>query len=166
MIKAPLDVVIRVNGQVIRRTEAVMTFRTPALLPTAVYSYEIEAERNKDGQSLKETRTVSVKPGVESVVEFNAGNLSSGREAIVTLNLPENARLFVDGTPVTLPRGNKTFTTPALVPGETYQYEMKAEVDLGGKTVTETQSVKVAAGKSVTVDFDKINNQVISTVSR
>ena len=48
---------------------------------------------------------------------------------------------------------SRRFHTPPLNPGQTYYYELKAEVLVGGKVETEETRVTVKAGDSKDVTF-------------
>jgi uncharacterized protein (TIGR03000 family) len=163
LIKAPVEMVIRINGETIKHDQDEMTYRTPQLEMGQAYTYEVQTEIMKEGKPVKETKQVSVKAGQQTVMDFTPKKKSA--TALVTLKLPEGARLFVDGAPYALPVGQRTFTTPALNAGETYHYNLKAEMEQAGKIITETQRVNVMAGKQVTVEFNKLAIQQTAAVA-
>lgn len=74
--------------------------------------------------------------------------------ASLTVLLPSNAQLWVDNVKCPLISGKRSFKTPALNPGTEYFYTLHMEVDRDGKSVTENRRVFVAAGRSVTIDFN------------
>ncbi len=169
VIKAPADVRILVNGAFTERSATVMTFSTPALKLGKTYAYQVKAQAVRGGQTVVETKEVTVRAGAEAVIDFTdlkavpvvqAGTTT----ALVTVNMPADARLFVDGTAYPLPAKQRTFTTPALTWGKDYLYDLKAEVIRDGKTLTATRKVAVEPGKHVTVDFKELD--AIQTVSR
>jgi uncharacterized protein (TIGR03000 family) len=73
--------------------------------------------------------------------------------AHVTVNLPEDARLWFDDTLTTTTGAFREFHSPALTPGYQYHYDVKATWNENGHEVTQTQRVKVAPGAKVQVDF-------------
>lgn len=76
--------------------------------------------------------------------------------ARLTVELPADAKLFVDGA-VTKGEGNtRNFHTPDLPAGQTFYYELKAELVVDGKTVTEKKTVLVKAGDAISEGFPKL----------
>jgi uncharacterized protein (TIGR03000 family) len=71
----------------------------------------------------------------------------------VTVRLPEDARLFVDGVSCPLTSATRSFETPPLEPGKKYEYTLKAEVMRDGEPYSDSKRVVVQAGKEATVDF-------------
>jgi uncharacterized protein (TIGR03000 family) len=76
--------------------------------------------------------------------------------ARVIVQLPADARLYVDDQPIRATSENQAFNTPRLERGQTYYYEVRAEAVRGGKTVVESKRVLVRAGQAVTVSFPKL----------
>jgi uncharacterized protein (TIGR03000 family) len=76
--------------------------------------------------------------------------------AEVTVQLPPAARLSVDGLAVAGDGGTRLFHTPDLADGQAYYYEMKADMDVAGRTVSQSLKVVVKAGASVTARFDEL----------
>jgi len=76
--------------------------------------------------------------------------------AHLTVRLPAEARLWVDGTPCPLTSDTRSFATPGLQPGRQYVYNLKAEVLRDGQPVTQSQRVVIAAGRQVDVTFDDL----------
>lgn len=80
--------------------------------------------------------------------------------ANLKFKVPAEAKIFVDGksTPGTGPE--RAFYTPPLERGKKFYYEVKAEMVVGGKTVTEEKKVIVEAGATVTEEFSKLTAAV------
>ncbi|MFM7096809.1 MAG: TIGR03000 domain-containing protein [Gemmataceae bacterium] len=70
VFKAPLDVKISIEGNVINRTNVEEAFATPALENGKTYSYNILATKEEDGKNVSFSKKVSVTPGTSVVVEF------------------------------------------------------------------------------------------------
>ncbi len=87
----------------------------------------------------------------------NSRQESRKTEAKVIVQIPTDAKLFVDGNPVKINGEQQTFRTPALERGQTYYYEVRAEVVRDGKTVTESKRVLVRAGEDARVSFPLID---------
>jgi uncharacterized protein (TIGR03000 family) len=103
IIKAPTDVRILVNGKLTQRPAAEMTFRTPALQRGKAFRYEVQATASRQGQQVSQTKTVTVRAGELTQVDFT--DLKSAQSALVTVNLPADARI------AQAPRQNKAQPT-------------------------------------------------------
>lgn len=76
-----------------------------------------------------------------------------GMGANLKFRLPANAKLYVDGRLTTLEGTERAFTTPPLVPGQKFYYDVKAEIMVEGKPVFEEKRVVVEAGADITASF-------------
>lgn len=74
-----------------------------------------------------------------------------GEPAKVLINLPDDARLLFNGTPAVGTGATRQFVTPALIPGQSYAYDLTAEVVRDGRVQAVTQRVVVRAGEKTTV---------------
>ena len=73
--------------------------------------------------------------------------------AQILVQLPTDAKLFVDDRPVTLPANQRTVVTPELDAGQDYYYIFRAEAVRNGTPVEDMRRVVIRAGARVTVDF-------------
>ena len=78
------------------------------------------------------------------------------KQATVTVEIAEGAKLTVDGKAVEVKGGKQTFVTPELDPSRIYFYEMKATAKKDGKDVAANKRVSVKAGESVTVTLKEL----------
>jgi uncharacterized protein (TIGR03000 family) len=78
------------------------------------------------------------------------------RHAEVQVQLPADAKLYVEGQAVDLSTGNRKLVSPNLEPGRDYVYTVKAEAVRDGKTVSQTRQVRVRAGHLSQVDFGQL----------
>jgi uncharacterized protein (TIGR03000 family) len=74
--------------------------------------------------------------------------------ARINVKLPSNAKLWVDNVNCPLISNERSFNTPALVPGRQYFYTMRMDVEKDGNVVSENRRVFVEAGAQVNVDFN------------
>jgi uncharacterized protein (TIGR03000 family) len=156
IVKLPADAKLFVDGQRIELTAGTRAVVTPALEPGQDYFYMVRAEAVRDGKTVEENRRVIVRAGYTTNLDFSKLEPVAHEEARpsrITVRMPENGRLFVDGNPVTMTSPTRTFDTPRLEPGKSYYYTFKAEVVRDGKAQTEDRRVVVEAGKELTVDF-------------
>ncbi len=76
--------------------------------------------------------------------------------ARVTVRLPADAKLWVDGKPTKQTGAVREFVTPrVLKAGLTYQYTLRAEWAADGKMIVRDKPVKVRATGASEVDFTK-----------
>jgi len=83
--------------------------------------------------------------------------------ARLVLDVPEDARLFVDGQATKATSAVRSFRTPELAPGEEYYYNVRVEVDVDGKTAVQNRRVVVRAGEVIRQQFD--DPRVVKTVA-
>jgi uncharacterized protein (TIGR03000 family) len=79
--------------------------------------------------------------------------------ARLIVSLPAEAKLYVDDQPIAGATAVRTFRTPQLASGQTYYYDLKAEVTRDGKPVTQTRRVVLRAGEVIRADFSTLAGQ-------
>jgi uncharacterized protein (TIGR03000 family) len=77
-----------------------------------------------------------------------------GMGANLKFRVPADAKLYVDGRLTTVGGTERSFTTPALAPGQKYYYDVRAEMTVGDKLVVEEKRVIVEAGAKVSESFE------------
>ena len=73
--------------------------------------------------------------------------------AHVTIRVPTDAEIWIEGTKTTSTGPIREFVSPPLTSGSRYTYDIKASWNENGHAVTQTQHVGVSAGAHVNVDF-------------
>jgi uncharacterized protein (TIGR03000 family) len=162
VVKAPADVQLSVEDQILPRTGSEQTFRTPELAPGYVYTYTFKANRVRDGQTVTYTKQVKVSAGQTLTADFTKWAAEGKDTAMVTVKLPADARLYVDGVECPLTSTLRSFDTPELNAGQRYYYSLKAEVVRDGVMRTARKRAVVEAGKEVTVEFTDLPVQTVS----
>jgi uncharacterized protein (TIGR03000 family) len=76
-----------------------------------------------------------------------------GGAAKVIFDVPEGSTLFVEEQPIKGQSATRQFSTPELVPGQTYYYTVRVDTTRDGKPVSETRRVLVRAGDLVRESF-------------
>lgn len=77
----------------------------------------------------------------------------AANQATVIVNLPADARLYVEKHLMELTGSVRAFRTPDLTPGTRYTYTIRMEVERGGRMVEKTETVTIEAGKRTQVSF-------------
>jgi uncharacterized protein (TIGR03000 family) len=87
----------------------------------------------------------------------------SATKAILIVELPANAKLFIDGMPVKVTAGAQSFHTPALEPGQLYYYMVRIEIIRDGQPISETRRIIVQAGQVARADFKELESEAVRT---
>jgi uncharacterized protein (TIGR03000 family) len=96
--------------------------------------------------------------GIPAPMKEEEKKKEEGAAAKLTIELPENAKLFVDDQPIQA-TGTRTFSTPKLAKGQAYYYMVRVEVVREGKTYSDTQRIIVRAGDTAKADFLALGKQ-------
>jgi uncharacterized protein (TIGR03000 family) len=76
------------------------------------------------------------------------------RMIFLEVNVPSDARLWIDNQETQMRGNQRMFASPTVTPGKTYSYNVKAQwKDPNGQDVTRTQTVNVQAGQITPVDL-------------
>lgn len=78
---------------------------------------------------------------------YYSPDASESNRATITVQLPANAKLLVDGKATTSTSEIRRFTTPPLEAGKSFHYNFEARVEREGKIATISQRVEVRAGE-------------------
>jgi uncharacterized protein (TIGR03000 family) len=84
--------------------------------------------------------------------------------ASLTVELPADARLYVDGQLTRSASSRRQFITPPLNPGQAYYYDLQAEVIRDGQLVRVSRRVIVRPGQAVTTSFLELAGAPPATV--
>lgn len=75
------------------------------------------------------------------------------KPAKVSVLVPGNAELFVNGQPTTMTGGNRLFMSSSLTPGLEYTYVLRARWTSGGRAFDQEKRLTVQGGELRIVDF-------------
>lgn len=75
--------------------------------------------------------------------------------AVLMAHLPEDASIYFQEMPTKITGMVRWFESPSLIPGKTYYYNVRVVWYEGGKWVTQTERVAVAAGEVHCIDLVK-----------
>jgi len=78
---------------------------------------------------------------------------SLGNGAKLIVDLPADAKLYIDDKPIKVTSQHPIFATPNLEYGKTYYYELRAEMIKDGKTLTDSKRVVFHAGDELRESF-------------
>lgn len=162
IVKAPIDVQLSVEDRNIPRVANEQSFRTPDLEPGQSYTYTFKARVVRNGKTATYSKQVKVRAGYSSTADFTQLVAQGKDTARITVKLPSDARLYVEGVFCPLTTATRSFDTPELDAGQRYYYTLKAEVMRDGQTKAARKRVMVEAGKEITVEFADLPLRTVS----
>lgn len=153
-VNVPAETKIFVNGAPTRSRGEVRRYVSRGLTPGQEYSYEIKAELDRDGAAVQETKLVKVRAGETIQVAFEL-NSDAAPETVVTVNVPEDAKVYLAGNETKGEGSVRIFRTNKLAKGAKWAgYTVQASVERNGKTITRERTLDLQAGDSRTLTFD------------
>jgi uncharacterized protein (TIGR03000 family) len=109
----------------------------------------------QQGTGAEKLKTPPKTKGGETMVPVNSATL--------VVELPADAKLFIENEATTSTGSSRVFVSPELKPGKAYQYTLKAEIVRDGKTIKAEQVVDVKAGEIKPV---KLSLSAVSVAQR
>jgi uncharacterized protein (TIGR03000 family) len=83
-----------------------------------------------------------------------SSNSSDADTVYLTVSLPSDAKVFVNGKSTTSTGSVREFVSRGLIPGKTYKFELRAELAAAdGQVITEEKSIFVKAGGQESLQF-------------
>jgi uncharacterized protein (TIGR03000 family) len=107
-------------------------------------------------------------PAVESVEDIAPPPASAEAQpnpgrAILSLEVAEDARVYVNGTRMATPGTSRQFQTPNLKPNDVCIYDVRAEVRRNGRLIVDTQRVELRAGETRSLVFNLDESRPVAT---
>jgi uncharacterized protein (TIGR03000 family) len=81
---------------------------------------------------------------------------ASLNRAKLIVEVPADAKLYIDDQPMKTTSARRVFSTPGLEPGQAYYYMVRVEVVRDGKVQSDTRRVIVRAGEEARADFNRL----------
>jgi uncharacterized protein (TIGR03000 family) len=76
--------------------------------------------------------------------------------ATIRMQIPQGAKLYVDGNPIEVMPGTRVFHTPVLNPGARYFYDFRLEVAVNGEIRREDRRVILESNQEIALDFSNV----------
>jgi uncharacterized protein (TIGR03000 family) len=151
-VAVPTEAKVFVNENPTTSTGAVRKFVSRGLQPGKSYRFQLRAElMGADGQAMVEEKTVVVTAGERQDVQFAFTENASAIETAVTLNVPEDAKVYLSGNETKITGSTRTFRTSRLKPGQVWD-DYQIEVRHGDSV--KQQTVRLIAGDQLQLTFD------------
>jgi uncharacterized protein (TIGR03000 family) len=90
---------------------------------------------------------------------------SAAKDAKLIVDLPPDAKLFIDDQPMKVTSQHVIFMTPELQLGKTYYYDVRAEIVQDGKVVSDTKRVVFHAGDDLKESFARLGTATTEKVA-
>lgn len=125
--------------------------------------YDDRDRRDRDTAPADRNRNDRNRPGTSQPNDTSrpaSERSQAAAPATLVVSLPPDARLQIDGTPTQSTSDLRTFVSPPLDPGQTYHYDLTAELrDNTGQVRKTHKQVTVRAGEEtrVALDFKNAN---------
>lgn len=103
-------------------------------------------------------------PAMDTPPLPNQQTLRNSRNAMLTVRVPNNAKIFVNGAATRSTGPTRRYVSRNLNPGYAYTYEVRAEMEVNGQLVERSQTVKMQAGQTHNLAFNFDAPQVPETV--
>ena len=85
-------------------------------------------------------------------------SMNGSETAMLNVSVPADAKIFVNGAATTSTGSDRQFVSRGLAAGNKYAYEVRAEYEQDGKTVTQTKTVTLAPGEFANLAFNSSGN--------
>jgi uncharacterized protein (TIGR03000 family) len=161
-INLPAESLVFVNGKPTKSTGGQRTFVARRLVPGKVYTFEVKAILNRDGQEVTRSEIVSVTGGNNRNVAFD---FDAEQKVVTTVavNVPADARVQLAGNDTNRTGENRVFLTKDLAPGQSWNgYTVVATIVRDGKTITREKTIDVNAGNTYEMSFDFSNDSRVA----
>ncbi len=103
--------------------------------------------------------------GYEGAYESSDENLNNPNAVSINIRVPADAKVWFDGQSTRQQGTFRQFVSPPIQQGKDYTYDIKAQWNDNGKTVTKTKTVTVHAGERLTLDMLKGENGTVTVNS-
>ena len=146
-----------------RRIPRRLYYTPPTVVPTPAPTKEPTAAPEKP--AAKPAEQPQAAPEKPAKAPAGQAKLDSG-EAIFNIQVPEDARVFVNNIATKTPGTNRRYVSHGLKIGYRYTYQVRAEVIRNGKAIQQTQTVQLRAGQTGLLNFETLalSTPVVTTL--
>ena len=155
-VNVPAEAKIFVNGQATTSTGSNRQYVSRDLQNGMTYAYEVRAEIVRDGQTLEQTKTIDLRAGSTSTLDFDFD--AQPVETSLTVRVPAEAKVYLAGNSTTASGETRVFKTTGLSSGKGWNnYTIRVEMERDGKLVTEEKVINLAAGEAKELSFFEVD---------
>lgn len=171
-VSVPAEAKVFVNGSATTSTGAQRQYVSRGLEAGNRYAYEVRAEIVRDGQTITETKNVTLGPGEQASLAFNLNDNKSAPVAAektktkLTLHVPADAKVTLAGRVTTSTGDVREYTTTKLTPGtEWNDYTIRVVANVDGREVTKEETIKLIGGEDRELTIDLSSPSIASNAS-
>ena len=153
-VRVPADTTVYVNDKLTKTTGTLRRYKTPAIQPGVTLSFKIKAVFKKEGKQSIQTKLVDLASGNSKHLDFVFATVPPP-VTVLSLNVPENAKVTLAGNRTHASGPLRMFTTTSLKRGDSWEgYKIVVTTRINGKPVIKSKTIDLKAGDSVDLDFD------------
>jgi uncharacterized protein (TIGR03000 family) len=161
-VTLPADAKVFVNDAPTTSTGAERSYVSRGLRTGMTYSYNIRVEYLKDGKPVSESEQVKLSAGETVSLTFGQADDAMAEmeadepvETEVKVEVPEDARVFLSGSPTRQTGRLRTYSSTQLAAGQRWEgYTVRVEVDRDGQTLVREKKLTVEGGGSYELAFN------------
>jgi uncharacterized protein (TIGR03000 family) len=154
VVSVPADATVVVNGEATSSTGAQRRYVSHGLKRGESYRYVVKAVTEQNGQPIEQTKVAVLRAGRVSSLDFDF-NDEGVVETSLTLNVPEDAKVYLSGHETKTMGDQRRFSTTRIEEGQEWaDYLVRVSVKREGRTLTKEQRVTLNGGDQAELDFD------------
>lgn len=167
----PKNAKVYINGILTDLTGTTRRFYSQGLQPNLQYPYDLVIEWTENGRRHRAQQRVLMQAGDHKSIRVGKQPLPSMPTAMspddyptteITVELPEDAKLFIDDVASPGTGMKRRFATEELAPdAQPVEYVLRAEWVVDGQTLTDTKTISVHGGEKKLVRFDFAEQQAL-----
>ncbi|MEX2174065.1 MAG: TIGR03000 domain-containing protein [Pirellulaceae bacterium] len=160
-VRVPDDAKIFVNGLATSSSGAQRQYVSRGLTSGLNYNYEVRAEVVRDGKTVEQVKSVSLRAGQTAEVAFDFP--AARAETSLTIHVPAEAKVYLAGNETNAQGETRVFRTTGLSGGKAWNdYTVRVEFEQDGRVVSQEKTIDLSAGESQELTFDFAAEKVAS----
>ena len=153
-VSVPKDAKITVNGNTTKSTGELRRYVSKGLDRGYNYRYEVTAVVDVDGKPVERTQVATLRAGRTAHLAFDFTE-AQAVETQLTLNVPEDAEVFLSGVKTKSTGPVRNFVTSKIAEGEKWSdYHVVVTVERSGQKLSKEQDVSLSGGDDLELSFN------------
>jgi len=150
-VRIPEAATVYVNGNRTTSKGALRHFVSKSLDAGASYRFEVRAEREVNGRTIAENKTIVLAAGRSELVEFSLEDKAQIAETVLTLNVPSDAKVTLAGNGTKSVGESRTYRTKELTNGQVWE-DYAISVVWNGQVKERT--IRLIGGDDLEISFN------------
>lgn len=160
-VTVPDDAQIFVNGSPTASKGLIRQYVSRNLERGMSYSYEVRAVAVRNGETVEETKTVSLRPGDNTELAFDLAPAAKKVETALTIHVPDTAKVYLAGNPTKATGNTRVFRTSNLSQGALWgEYVVRVEYEVNGRMISREETITIRGGDQKELSFEMDAEQV------